>query len=41
MFDFTPEAEGQARGEAVMFWGWLAVIGIGLALMISIPLMGQ
>ena len=38
MFDFDPETEGPRVGEAVMFWGWLSLIAVGLALMIIIPL---
>jgi len=41
MFDFDPETEGPRPGEAVMFWGWLSLIGVGLALMILLPLTGK
>ncbi|WP_268807194.1 hypothetical protein [Microbacterium timonense] len=41
MADFTPEEEGPRRGEVVMFWSWIAVLGLGLAYMIAIPLAGQ
>jgi hypothetical protein len=39
--DFTPEEAGPRRGEAVVFWSWIALLSVGLAYMISIPLMGQ
>jgi len=38
MFEFDPETEGPRVGEAAMFWGWIGLIGVGLALMIIIPL---
>jgi hypothetical protein len=41
MTDFTPEEEGGRRGEAVVFWSWIAVLAIGLAYMILIPLGGR
>ena len=39
--DFTPEEAGPRRGEVVVFWSWIAVLGVGLAYMITISLMGQ
>jgi hypothetical protein len=39
--DFTPEEAGPRRGEAVVFWSWITLLGVGLAYMITIPLMGQ
>jgi hypothetical protein len=41
MSDFTPEEVGPTRGEAIVFWSWLAVIAGGLAIMTIIPLMGR
>ncbi len=41
MADFTPEEEGPLPGEAVVFWTWLVVIVAGLAVMMTIPLMGR
>jgi len=41
MADFTPEEAGPRPGEAVVFWAWLIVIGGGLAIMITIPLLGR
>jgi len=41
MTDFTPEEEGPRPGEVVVFWGWLIVIAAGLAVMITIPLIGR
>jgi hypothetical protein len=41
MDDFTPEEAGPRRGEAVVFWSWIAVLAVGLAYMITVPLMGQ
>jgi hypothetical protein len=39
--DFTPEEEGARRGEATVFWSWIAVLAGGLAYMIAVPLMGR
>ncbi|WP_461472035.1 hypothetical protein [Microbacterium sp. HJ5] len=39
--DFTPEEEGARRGEAAVFWTWIAVLAVGLAYMIAIPLSGR
>lgn len=39
--DFTPEEEGPRPGEAVVFWSWIAVLAVGLAYMILIPLSGR
>ena len=41
MPDFTPEEEGARRGEAVVFWSWIAVLTVGLAYMIALPLAGR
>ena len=41
MTDFTPEEEGGRRGEADVFWSWIALLAIGLAYMIVIPLSGR
>lgn len=41
MVDFTPEEEGARRGEAVVFWSWIAVLAGGLTYLIAIPLMGR
>jgi hypothetical protein len=41
MPDFTPEEEGARRGEAVVFWSWIAVLAVGLAYMIALPLGGR
>ena len=42
MVDFTPEEEhGPLPGEAIIFWSWMLVIGVGLAVMIAIPLIGR
>jgi hypothetical protein len=41
MTDFTPEEKGARRGEAVVFWSWIAVLAIGLAYMILIPIGGR
>ncbi|KQZ84944.1 hypothetical protein ASD56_00715 [Microbacterium sp. Root166] len=39
--DFTPEEEGPRPGEAVVFWSWIAVLAVGLAYMILVPLSGR
>lgn len=39
--DFTPEEAGERPGEAAVFWSWIALLGIGLAYMIAVPLMGR
>ena len=39
--DFTPEEEGPRRGEATVFWSWIAVLAVGLVYMIAIPLSGR
>jgi hypothetical protein len=41
MADFTPEELGPRPGEAVVFWTWMVVIVSGLAVMITIPLLGR
>ncbi|MFE5409949.1 hypothetical protein [Microbacterium sp. NPDC056569] len=41
MVDSTPEEEGPRRGEAVVFWCWIAVLAGGLGYMIAVPLMGR
>ena len=41
MADFTPEEMGPRVGEAVVFWTWMIVIVVGLAAMITIPLLGR
>ena len=41
MPDFTPEEAGPTRGEALVFWSWLAVIAAGLTVMIVVPLTGR
>ena len=41
MPDFTPEEEGARRGETVVFWSWIAVLAVGLAYMIALPLAGR
>jgi hypothetical protein len=41
MSDFTPEEAGPTRGEAVVFWSWLAVIAGGLTIMMIIALTGR
>ncbi|HEY9308716.1 MAG TPA: hypothetical protein VIP82_13030 [Microbacterium sp.] len=41
MDDFTPEEAGPRRGEAVVFWSWITVLAVGLAYMITIPLVGR
>jgi hypothetical protein len=38
---FTPEEEGARRGEAIVFTAWAAGIGLGLVIMIVIPLVGR
>jgi hypothetical protein len=40
MADFTSEEEGARRGEAVVFWSWIAVLAGGLAYMIAIAVAG-
>ncbi len=30
-----------SRSEAVVFWTWIGVLGVGLAYMITIPLLGR
>ena len=37
----TPEKHGPRVGELVVFWGWMSVISIGLAVMIFVPLTGR
>lgn len=39
--DSTPEEEGPRRGEAIVFWSWIAVLAGGLVYMIAIPLSGR
>ena len=41
MVDFTPEEAGERQGEAVVFWSWIAVLALGLAYMIALPLAGR
>jgi hypothetical protein len=41
MIHFTPEEEGERAGEAVVFWSWIAVLALGLAYMIALPLAGR
>jgi len=41
MPDFTPEEAGPQTGERVVFWTWAAIIAVGLAAMIAIPMMGR
>jgi hypothetical protein len=41
MTEFNPEEEGPHRGEIVVFWTWAAIICVGLATMIMIPLLGR
>ena len=41
MADFTPEETGPRAGELVVFWTWMVVIVGGLAVMITIPLIGR
>lgn len=41
MVDFTPEEAGPRVAEVVVFWAWSAVIAVGLAVMIAIPMMGR
>ncbi len=42
MAHFTPEEEEGARvGEAAVFWSWIAVLAVGLAYMIIVPLLGR
>ena len=41
MVDFTPEEAGERAGEAVVFWSWIAVLGLGLTYMIALPLLGR
>ncbi len=38
MPEFTPEERGRRLGELLVFWSWAAVLAVGLALMIAIPL---
>jgi hypothetical protein len=38
--DYTPEEAGARRGEVIVFVAWASVIGLGLAAMIIIPLVG-
>ena len=37
----TDSGSSNAGGMAAVFWAWVAVIGVGLALMIAIPLTGR
>lgn len=41
MVDFTPEEAGARKGEAVVFWSWIAVLALGLVYMIALPLAGR
>ncbi|WP_274543201.1 hypothetical protein [Microbacterium sp. CPCC 204701] len=41
MVDFTPEEAGPRPGEAVVFWSWIAVLAVGLAYQIALPLAGR
>jgi len=41
MAHFTPEEEGARIGEAAVFWSWIALLAVGLAYMILLPLMGR
>lgn len=41
MIHFTPQEAGPRAGEAVAFWSWIAVLALGLAYMIVLPLMGR
>lgn len=40
MASTSKEAE-TSRSEAVVFWTWIGVLGVGLAYMITIPLLGR
>ncbi|WP_363430947.1 hypothetical protein [Microbacterium sp. LWH3-1.2] len=40
MVDSTPEKD-ETRGEAIVFWSWLVFLALGLAYMITIPLVGR
>jgi hypothetical protein len=41
MVNFTPEEAGPRPGAKVVFWSWMAVIVVGLAVMIVLPLVGR
>lgn len=41
MADFTPGETGPRAGEAVVFWTWMVVVVVGLAVMIAVPLIGR
>lgn len=37
----TEDGRRHGTGELVVFWGWAGVIAAGLAVMITIPLIGR
>jgi hypothetical protein len=39
--NFTPEEAGPRPGSKVVFWSWMIVIAVGLAVMIILPLTGR
>jgi hypothetical protein len=39
--DSPPDEAPRGRDEAVVFWSWIAVLSIGLAYMLAIPLSGR
>lgn len=38
---YTPEEHGPRLGERVVFWSWMSLIAVGLAIMITVPLTGR
>ena len=36
-----PKKKDRSPRETVVFWTWMVVIGAGLAVMITIPLLGR
>ena len=39
--DSTPEEKDDTGGEALVFWSWIVCLALGLAYMITIPLVGR
>lgn len=41
MPESTRRTPGQTAGMLVMFWSWMTIIVVGLAMMIAVPLGGR
>lgn len=41
MAELTPEESRPQAGERAMFWAWILIIAAGLAVMITLPMIGR